>query len=186
MSNNSRAKKVGQGIGVAILVIIIAGLVFVHFSPNYNMYVVRSGSMEPVINVGDAVVIGPLDGPFGDGLQDGSVVTYRHGAELITHRVLSIEGDALVTKGDAVEDPDPWPVTRQDIRGVYLFRIPYIGYASSFIRTPLGRYVAILVPGAILVALLFREARKRKKAQTQHDDEEVIYRGTGPNHNDLL
>ena len=64
---------------MAILVIIIVGLVFVHFSSDYNMYIVRSGSMEPVINIGYAVVIGPLDSPFGDGLQEGSVVTYRHG-----------------------------------------------------------------------------------------------------------
>lgn len=183
MSKDSRARKVGQGIGAAILIAIIAGLVFVHFSPDYNMYIVRSGSMEPMINTGDAVVIGPVDGPFGGGLREGSVVTYRRGAELVTHRVLSLDGDALVTKGDAVEDPDPWTVTRQDIRGVYLFRVPYIGYASNFIRTQVGRYVAILVPGVILVALLFREARKRKKAQAQHDGEEVVYRGTEPNNN---
>jgi signal peptidase len=170
VNKHNRARKVGQGIGAAILIAIIAGLVFVHFSPDYNMYIVRSGSMQPVINTGDAVVIGPTDGPFGNGLQEGSIVTYRQGSELITHRVLSIEGDTLVTKGDAVEDPDPWTVTRQSVGGIYLFRVPYIGYASNFIRTPVGRYVAILVPGVILVALLFREARKRKKAQLQNDE----------------
>ena len=178
MSQHNRAKKVAQGIGAAILIAIIAGLVFVHFSPDYNMYIVRSGSMQPVINVGDAVVIGPTDGQFGNGLQEGSIVTYRHGPELITHRVLSIEGDTLITKGDAVEDPDPWPVTRQSVGGVYLFRVPYIGYASSFIRTPVGRYVSILVPGVILVSLLFLEARKRKRAQIQNEDKEIMYRNS--------
>ena len=176
-------KKVAGRIATVVLITIISGVAFVHFSPDYNMYIVRSGSMEPVINTGDAVVIGPLDGPFGNGLQQGSIVTYRHGMELITHRVLSIEGDTLVTKGDAVEDPDPWPVSRQSVGGIYLFRVPYIGYVSSFIRTPVGRYVAILVPGVILVALLFREARKRKRAQIEHDDGEVMYRDSKFNNN---
>ncbi len=108
----------------------------------------------------------------------GSIVTYRQGSELITHRVLSIEGDTLVTKGDAVEDPDPWTVTRQSVGGIYLFRVPYIGYASNFIRTPVGRYVAIVVPGVILVALLFREARKRMKGSKNLNSEEEVMQNT--------
>jgi len=133
----------------------------VHFSPDYNMYLVRSESMKPAINMGDMVVIGPLDGPLGDGAKPGSIVTYLRGAELVTHRVLSVDGSTLLTKGDAVEDTDPWAVSLSDVRGVYLFRIPAMGYVSNFIRTKLGWLLVVIIPAAVLVAFLIRDIRKK-------------------------
>ena len=144
-----------------ILAVVIGGFVFVHFSPGYNIYLVRSESMKPAINMGDMVVIGPLDGPFSSGAKEGSIVTYHRGAELVTHRVLSVEGDTLLTKGDAVEDSDPWAVSLSDVRGIYLFRIPSIGYFSNFVRTKLGWLVVVIIPAAVLVAFLIRDMRKK-------------------------
>ena len=144
-----------------ILVVVVAGLGFMYFSPDYNMYLVRSESMKPAINMGDMVVIGPLDGPFSSGAKEGSIVTYRRGAELVTHRVLSVDGSTLATKGDAVEDTDPWSVSLSDIRGIYLLKIPYIGYVSNFIRTKLGWFLVIVIPAAVLVAFLIRDMRKK-------------------------
>lgn len=144
-----------------ILAVVIGGFVFVHFSPDYNMYLVRSESMKPAINMGDMVVIGPLDGPLRGVVEPGSIVTYRRGAELVTHRVLSVDGSTLATKGDAMEDADPWPVSLSDVRGVYLFRIPSIGYFSNFIRTKLGWLVVVIIPAAVLVAFLIRDIRKK-------------------------
>ena len=154
-------KKVFGWVVSVILAVVIGGFVFVHFSPDYNMYLVRSESMKPAINMGDMVVIGPLDGPFSSGAKEGSIVTYRRGAELVTHRVLSVDGSTLATKGDAVEDTDPWSVSLSDIRGIYLLKIPYIGYVSNFIRTKLGWLVVVIIPAAVLVALLFKEMRKK-------------------------
>lgn len=144
-----------------ILAAVIGGFVFVHFSPDYNMYLVRSESMKPAIKMGDMVVIGPLDGPIRGEVKPGSIVTYHRGAELVTHRVLSVDGDTLMTKGDAVEDADPWPVSLSDIRGVYLFKIPSIGYFSNFIRTKLGWLLVIVIPATVLVAFLIRDISKK-------------------------
>ena len=151
-----------------VLAIFIGGFAFVHFSPNYDAYLARSESMKPAINMGDVIITGPLNGPIGGGVKAGSIVTYRHGAELITHRVLSVDGDTLVTKGDAVEDPDPWSVNLSDVKGVYLFRVPYMGYVSNFIRTRLGWFLVIVIPATALVTMLVREIRKelRKKTKT--------------------
>ena len=143
------------------LVLVIGGFVFVHFSPDYNMYLVRSESMKPAINMGDMVVIGPLDGPIRGEAKPGSIVTYLRGTELVTHRVLSVDGSTLLTKGDAVEDADPWPVSLSDVRGVYLFRIPGMGYAQNFIRTKLGWLLVVIIPAAVLVAFLIRDIRKK-------------------------
>ena len=118
----------------AVLVIVIAGFAFIYFSPGYDLYLVRSESMRPAINMGDLIITGPLDGPINGEVKPGMIVTYEYSRELITHRVQSIDGETLVTKGDAVEDPDSWPVTLSDVEGIYLFKIPYVGYVAHFVQ----------------------------------------------------
>jgi len=150
-----------------VLALVIAGFIFVYFSPNYDIRLVRSESMKPAINMGDMVITGPLDGPLSGEVKPGTIVTYQRGEELVTHRVLSVDGDALVTKGDAVEDPDPWSVTMSQVRGVYLFKIPYIGYVSSFVRTKVGWFLAIVIPATALVALLIRSIYKELRSDSK-------------------
>ena len=123
--------------------------------------------MKPAINMGDMVITGPLDGPLGGEVEPGSIVTYQRGAELVTHRVLSFDGDTLVTKGDAVEDPDARSVNLSDVRGVYLFKIPYIGYVSSFVQTKVGWFLAIVIPATALVALLIRSIYKELRSDSE-------------------
>jgi len=62
--------------------------------------------MEPAFNVGDVIIAGP---PGSGGIKPGVIVTYAMGKTLITHRVLSVDGNTLITKGDANETPDPNP-----------------------------------------------------------------------------
>jgi len=116
--------------------------------------------MAPAINMGDMVVTGPLGGLFNRGLKPAMIVTYELGKEVVTHRVLSVAGDTLVTKGDAVEDPDPQPVPMSEISGIYLFRIPYIGYLSNFMRTTVGWFLVIIIPAMLLVAFLIKDIVK--------------------------
>ncbi len=139
-----------------ILAVIVAALGFTYFSPDYNLYLVRSESMKPAINMGDMIITGPVDGPFNGEVQPGMIITYERGKELVTHRVLSVDGETLVTKGDAVEDPDPWPVTLSQVSGIYLLKIPYVGYLSNFMRTKVGWFTVIIIPAMLLVALIIK------------------------------
>jgi len=154
-----------------VLALVVAGFIFVHFSPHYDICLVRSESMKPTINMGDMVITGPINGPLGGEVRPGSIVTYQLGEELVTHRVLSFDGDTLVTKGDAVEDPDARSVNLSDVRGVYLFKIPYIGYVSNFVGTKVGWFLVIIIPATALVALIikdiFKELRSDSKKVTQ-------------------
>ena len=145
---------------LSILGLILASLAFLYFAPGYDMYIVRSGSMVPAINTGDLVITGPLNGLIGGEVEAGKIVTYQHGHELITHRVQSVNGNTLVTKGDALEDPDPWSVTLDTVKGVYFFKIPYWGYVVNFIQTKLGWFLAIVIPAALLVGWLVKDIVK--------------------------
>ena len=144
----------------AVLVLILASFAFIYFSPGYGLYLVRSESMTPAIKMGDLIVTVPLNGPINGEIKPGTIVTYGRNKELITHRVSSIDGEALVTKGDAVEDPDTWPVTLSDVKGIYLFKIPYVGFATNFVQTKFGWFLAIIAPATLLVAWLVKDILK--------------------------
>jgi len=161
---------------LAILALVVAGLAFTYFSPDYNMYFVRSESMKPAINMGDMVVIGPLSEPLNGQVKPGMIVTYEQSKALVTHRVLSVDGATLVTKGDAMEDPDPRPVTMSQVSGIYLFKIPYIGYLSSFMRTKLGWFLVVIFPAMLLVSFLVKDiVREALRGEPETEPEKVSY-----------
>jgi signal peptidase len=161
-------------VATAVLAAVVLFLLFVHFSPEYDMFLVKSGSMVPAINTGDMIITGPINGT----VRPGTVVTYARGEALVTHRVISVNGDTLVTKGDAVEDPDPGPVTMSQVRGIYLFKIPSLGYLANFIHSKLGWFIIVIVPAILLLGLIFWEIVKEvlKKPQRRSYTESYIQR----------
>jgi len=152
--------KVFSRLVLTVLVLVLAGLAFIYFVPGYNLYLVRSESMRPAINMGDLIITSPMNGPLNGEVKPGTVITYEFSNDLVTHRVKSIEGTTLVTQGDAVEDPDPWSVDLSDIRGIYLFKIPYVGFLTSFVQSKFGWFMMIIIPGALLVFWLAKDIVK--------------------------
>lgn len=153
-------KRVLSWLVLGILALVLSSLALIYFLPGYNLYLVRSESMTPNISMGDLIITGPINGPISSKVQAGTIITYEYKKELVTHRVQSIDGETLVTKGDAVEDPDPWTVAMSDIRGLYLFKIPYVGFMLNFIHTKLGWFLTIIIPGALLVLWLTKDIVK--------------------------
>jgi signal peptidase len=145
---------------VGLLAVVVGGLAFLYFTPGYNLYLVRSESMTPAINMGDLIITGPADSASLEKINTGTVVTYEYGRELVTHRVYAVQEAGLVTKGDAVEDPDPWTVSPSAVRGIYLFKVPHVGFLTNFVQTKLGWFLVIIIPSAVLVSLLVKDIIK--------------------------
>ncbi len=172
-----KTKKILKRLAWIVPCLILAGLAFVYFVPGYNLYLVRSESMKPAINMGDLIITGPLNGPVNGEVKPGTVITYEYNKETITHRVQSVDGTTLVTQGDAVENPDPWSVAMSSVKGVYLFKIPYVGYVTNFVQTKLGWFIAIIIPAALLVFWLAKDIVKEALSsdeKTSEDKEEVM------------
>jgi len=149
-----------MGVSIALLVFVsIMG--FFYVSKDYNAYIVLSDSMQPAITSGDLVLVGSPDHPFVDEIEPGTIVTYRHNEALVTHRIVTVSGDTLVTKGDAMEDTDPWTVSRfSDVEGSYIACIPYVGNLNAFIKTKIGWFITIILPAIFLLTLIIREIVK--------------------------
>ena len=87
---------------------------------SWTSHVIRSGSMEPSIAVGDVVVARPFtaaeDVPLGRVMVFVNPAVPERG-QLLVHRVVSDLGQGeWATAGDANRDVDATPVTRDDLR----------------------------------------------------------------------
>jgi len=114
---------------------------------------VLSGSMEPALPLGGVVFIKPVE-PADIG--PGSIIAYRSGEPLITHRVVDVIDESelsFITKGDANQSPDLSPVPAASVVGKVVFDVPYLGYLAAFVKTPLGFLLAIILPGLAIIGL---------------------------------
>jgi len=109
--------------------------------------VVVSGSMQPLIEVGDVVFIVQARA---DDIRVGDVIGYVSARGLIVHRVVGYEyinnKKFLVTKGDANNAPDAVPVHPMQVVGKYAGKIPKVGMVVIFIRNFLIPHQLFLTP----------------------------------------
>lgn len=98
-----------QGLGVALQ------------TPSPMLSVV-SGSMEPNLHVGDLLIMSSADYQIGD------IAAYQRGKMTIIHRIIEINGDGYVFKGDHNSVPDPEVVSSSQIIGKVRMAVPLLGY----------------------------------------------------------
>lgn len=119
---------------VCAITISIAMLISCEFK--YGILVIGSGSMTGTINKGDAIVFEKYDGT--EEIEEGQIVIFNSGNIQVVHRVINakrVNGvDMYVTKGDANQEKDDGYITKSDIVSLYKFRIPYMGWASLWLR----------------------------------------------------
>jgi signal peptidase len=143
----------------------------------YRIYVVHTGSMEPTLKPGDAV----LDRPAPSSVRPGEIVTFSvHSGpdSVVTHRVASYDGTIVKTKGDANRSVDPWSLHLSQIVGSTVTRLPLAGYALVYLRHPQGAAsVASVVIGLILLWQLFFPAQPSQASAVAGGARGVTRRG---------
>lgn len=101
----------------------------------YGILVIGSRSMMGSINKGDAVVFEKYEG---QSIPLGQVIIFEKDGMRTVHRVIDkaiVNGEKrYYTKGDANEKMDSSYITDDEIDGLVLFRIKYIGYPTLWVR----------------------------------------------------
>lgn len=146
------------GVLVALVVIVAILLVGVRIV-GLDVYMVLSGSMEPVYKTGSIVYVKEVD-PYA--LKVGDDITYMLDEDTIaTHRIIEVmpdpEDEEVVrfrTKGVNNKIADENPVHYKNVIGSPVFTIPYLGYVADYVQNPPGMYIAIAA-GAVLILLCF-------------------------------
>jgi len=157
-----RALKVAVVAAAVLEGYLVVALLFGTLTP---FMVVPSTSMAPTLNVGDLIVVMGVDAAT---IAPGDIIVFNvpppydsYTPSPVVHRVVDvrIENGKLVfaTKGDNLPSPDGWLVPAENVIGVCVGRMPYLGYPALFLRTPYG----IAAVAAIIMLLLFLPRRRK-------------------------
>ncbi len=141
---------------IAIVIALFLGATILLPRFDYHLIIIKSGSMEPTIGTGSAVIIKKEDA-----YAVGDVITFVRAKDgLITHRIVAINDNGGVfytTKGDANESTDVSHVGADDVRGKVILTVPFVGYVTTFLRTRTGIMILIMIPTVYFIG---REVRK--------------------------
>ena len=119
----------------------------------FRSYTVLSGSMKPKIQPGDVVVITNRNK---EDLKKGDIITFNgEDNDIITHRIIDIQNNSYITKGDNNNSIDAFAVPFENVIGKVLFHIPKIGYIIEFLSKPL-----VYAFGMIVLAILIIKDNK--------------------------
>ncbi len=129
---------------------------------DFHAQTVLSGSMRPTVSPGDLAI---TQGVPVSSLRVGDVIVFTPLSEArpVLHRIASLEGDAITTKGDANSVADPWHLTLQGATQYRLvFVVPFLGWLTE-LRS--GALIAAGLLVALLILLEIREGVGARKAK---------------------
>ena len=118
---------------ITLILIIIYVIVWIPNIFGYKPLIVLSGSMQPTYKEKSVVYYKEVKR---EDIKTGDIITFKGNKnELISHRVVSIENDSFITKGDANKVNDADIVNYKDICGKNMnFNILYVGYYINFVN----------------------------------------------------
>ncbi len=104
----------------------------------YEPIAILSDSMVPTYSRGDIVVYEKLSSEELKNIRVGEIIVYKIGNQNIAHRIINVDkglGSVFYqTMGDNNNDPDLRKVTPDQIMGVYVFSMRYIGFPSVWLN----------------------------------------------------
>ena len=143
---------------------------------HYMNEVVLTGSMEPEIKPGDYITVIKKNR---DSYKVGDVVTYVRTTdsgdkERVTHQIISIDGDQVITQGISSSNTNADdPITKDDIIGKHILTIPKLGWVMKFLSSTTG---IILIVGLILAVIFWEITEPKKDRNEEEEEEEMQYK----------
>jgi signal peptidase len=167
-------KSMSKGIIKDILIVAIGVIVIwvglqVAFGTQNPFYVVASGSMIPVLQVYDVLIVQGHE-PFED-IKVGDIIVFNRPSghdRVIVHRVASIINDdpkTIRTKGDANPASIPgtdFPITKEEYIGKVAYVIPQVGYVTQLLKPPMNYIIIVIVVGIMIVKQISKKKNEKE------------------------
>ena len=171
-------KIISKGVIKDILIVVVGVLIIwlglqIAFGTN-PIYVVASGSMIPVLEVYDVIIIqGHI--PFEE-IEIGNIIVFNRPSDhdrVIVHRVVSIIDDdpkTIRTQGDANNASIPgtdFPITEEEYIGKVEYILPQVGYVTQLLKPPTNYIIIVIVVGVMIVKQMksYQTSMKLKRIQ---------------------
>lgn len=157
MQHKLRKGRLAKDILLCLMLLFLAGTMFLHLTGFRFVYVV-SGSMEPEIATGSLCIINTNTEV--KTLKEGDVIAFRSGSMEVTHRIVRVDQDGFITKGDANESEDAGVVPFEHVIGKNVLWIPYAGMILAYLKTVPGMIIAgICIVAIQLLCVLYKKGR---------------------------
>ena len=158
-------------VGVGVLVIWIG--LQVAFGTQNPFYVVASGSMIPVLEVYDVLIVQGHE-PFED-IEVGDIIVFNRPSDhnrVIVHRVASIiqeDPKTIRTQGDANPASIPgtdFPITEEEYIGKVAYTLPQVGYVTQLLKPPINYAIIAIVIGIMVVKQVLKKKSEKELSFT--------------------
>ena len=157
---------------IASCIIMIGTTLIIMFCVGVRPYAVQTGSMEPEIMTGSLCFVNHKAAY--ESITIGDIIAFKlESGMMVTHRVVEISEEGLITKGDANNAVDANVITDVEYVGKTFYWIPNIGYLMMFIRTRRGIIISVSVFLIFfLIGFLFQDDDKNDDKNTEKKAEE--------------
>ena len=171
-------KIISKGVIKDILIVVVGVLIIwlglqIAFGTQNPFYVVASGSMIPVLEVYDVIIIqGHV--PFEE-IEIGNIIVFNRPSDhdrVIVHRVISITDDnpkTIRTQGDANNASIPgtdFPITEEEYIGKVEYTLPQVGYDTQLLKPPTNYIIIVIVVGVMIVKQMMQKKKKDTSIDT--------------------
>jgi signal peptidase len=179
LENKDKKYSIIKDIAIIVIgVVLIWFAVKVVFNVDNPFYVVSSGSMIPVLNVGDILIV--KDGNTFNSLKVGDIIVFNRpqgGDRVIVHRIIEISDrfgeKVIVTKGDANDGIIPgtdFPIREKDYIGSVAYTVPKVGLVLKYLNPP-ENYIII---AGIIGILIYTNMKKKNEEKGKIDGKDPL------------
>lgn len=124
---------------IVFLIVIIVGYNYIQIQLmnkdyanffGYTVFEVKTGSMAKTLNVYDVILV-----KITKDVKENDIITFKKDDELITHRIMEIDGEEIITKGDANNTEDE-KITKEAVIGKVVSIFPRVGIWAKVFTEP--------------------------------------------------
>jgi signal peptidase len=122
----------------------------------YSIFSTETASMYPTIQIGDIVVV-----KIGEQTKEKDIITYKKDNAFITHRIIEINGDSIIAKGDNNNTQDE-AITKDAIIGKVVFIISNVE-VWKLVFSDFGVLIPIVITVILFVILVSYKEKTGEK-----------------------
>ena len=131
----------------------------------YTVFEISTGSMAKPLNVYDIIVV-----EITQDVKVGDIITYKNeNNELITHRIMQIGEDKIITKGDANNTEDK-PITQDAIIGKIISVYPKLGVWTKVFSEP-NVLISVFITLILIGLATSKDVQEKQKIKKGKEDD---------------
>ena len=171
MKKTKKINMLGCILNILIMVVVVITIIGLYYMAQvkilnkdyanifgYTFFEVATGSMANTINIGDIVVV-----KVNETFKENDIIVYKEENSFITHRVIKIDGQDLITRGDANNSEDK-PIKSDQILGKVIYVVPKIGIWRKVLASPeiLGMIIIFIILLGVVLMLTSKTEKEKE------------------------